>query len=88
MAKKTKKVVKDEDDDNDEKKTPSNAPRSTSYVGMLILSSVALLGAAAFLYLDHDEMASAKKVDPPSVALSEAGLNIPAAIPAPVGGAK
>ena len=86
MAKKAKKKVVDEGD-NDEK-TPSNAPRSTSYVGMLILSSIALIGAAAFLYLDHDELATAKKVDAPSVVLSEAGLNIPSAIPAPIGGAK
>jgi len=85
MAKKAKKVVHN---DNDDEKTESNAPRSTSYVGMLILSSIGLIGAAAFLYLDHDELASAKKVDPPSVVLSEAGLNIPSAIPAPVGGAK
>ncbi len=87
MAKKAKKkVVVDDNDDNE--KTESNAPRSTSYVGMLILSSIALIGAAAFLYLDHDELATAKKVDPPSVVLSEAGLNIPSAIPAPIGGAK
>ncbi len=87
MAKKTKKVV-DKDDADDNEKTPSNAPRSTSFVGMLILSSIALIGAAVFLYLDHDALASAKKVDPPSVVLSDAGLNIPSAIPAPVGGAK
>ena len=86
MAKKAKKKVVDNDDDNE--KTESNAPRSTAYVGMLILSSIGLIGAAAFLYLDHDELATAKKVDPPSVVLSEAGLNIPSAIPAPVGGAK
>lgn len=77
---KAKSVAIDDDDDvapKKSKKPASDAPTGTpsdAYVGLLAISLLGLIFGAVLLYLDHDELAT-KKADPPTVALSDNGLN-------------
>jgi hypothetical protein len=52
----------------EEPKAPSDA-----FVGLLAISLLALIAAAVFLHLDHDEL-SKKKLDQPKMSLSTEGL--------------
>ena len=96
MAKKKKDKKAKADDDKPKKKakareveeeveeeySPEAAgrPRLDIYVGLSALTSLALVGAAVFFYLDVD---AAKGKQPPTVQLTLGGLKAGAAAPVP-----
>ena len=51
---KLRRVTRDEEEDDSESDAPK--PRSDVFTGLAALSLLALIGAAVFFYLDHDEM--------------------------------
>ncbi len=51
---KLRRVTRDDDVDEDELAVPK--PRSDVFTGLAALSLLALIGAAVFFYLDHEEM--------------------------------
>jgi hypothetical protein len=66
----------DRDDEGDGDDTP--ATPSDAYVGLIGLATAALIGAAVFLYLDHDAIGS-QNPQPPAVAGAPEGLAPPGA---------
>lgn len=51
---KLRRVTRDEEEDDAELTVPK--PRSDVFTGLAALSLLALIGAAVFFYLDHEEM--------------------------------
>ena len=51
---KLRRVTQDEDENDSELTVPK--PRSDVFTGLAALSLIALIGAAVFFYLDHEEM--------------------------------
>lgn len=66
-------------DDRDEDEVPKT--KSDAYVGLLLISFLALLVGVVMLYVDYDEL-SKGNAPAPSVSVSEDGLGLPKAAPA------
>lgn len=65
MAKKAR-ADRDDEDDDDRDDAADDRPRSDAYVGLLIITLVAVLGGALLMFLDHGDL-SAQTAQPPTV---------------------